>query len=574
VSTTASGYINNIDRSFPIPGQDNNSQGFRDNWTNIANALTEINSATSYLGFYAVDVTNTTTSFSGNTISDVNLLNFSESLWDNGTQSGDITIDYSLGNYQNVRLNSGVHNITITNWPGQGRASDLTLMITPVGSGATSVNFVGATALGPSSNPYLLTAPTNVFTLINEFSTLASTSTTFVKLVNELVVSSTSTIQQVANTYVVAAPTDVNSTDQFYSISSSTGANGSLVVNTQFNSNLVAANVAFTPNFVTANTVYGNWSSPTNTTATQFQVNSVNGIIVGATFGVNTTGTLQTVTVVNDVNQTITCTPGFPTGIGTGTKIIFRNPSFHDYSEDTAFPVLATMSNNYANTFSGTATNFNGAIYANKNYLEITYADFGQQNSNTFVASTLAINTVTDNSSNLANTQFIHQVLPYGSIIMWYGSVASIPYGWALCDGTNGTPNLVDQFIIGAGADNAGLPTTSITGSPTSLGGSKDSIVPLHTHATVEPNDGAGHEHQVNFYNSTGTATTVTSGPNLAGSGNETQLVTTYTLFANANITIASTGTSTTNTNLPPYHALCYIMKISGNVATAPNQGS
>ena len=132
-ATTAGAYINNINLTFPVPGQDNNSQTFRDNWENISNALTEINSATNYLSSYAVDVTNTTTTFNGNTISDVNLVNVSETLWENGAQSGDITIDYSLGNYQNIELNSGVHNITVANWPGQGLASELTLLITPTG---------------------------------------------------------------------------------------------------------------------------------------------------------------------------------------------------------------------------------------------------------------------------------------------------------------------------------------------------------------------------------------------------------------------------------------------------------
>ncbi len=41
--------------------------------------------------------------------------------------------------------------------------------------------------------------------------------------------------------------------------------------------------------------------------------------------------------------------------------------------------------------------------------------------------------------------------IPSGGIIMWSGSVASIPQGWALCDGTNGTPDLKDRFVISAG---------------------------------------------------------------------------------------------------------------------------
>ena len=43
------------------------------------------------------------------------------------------------------------------------------------------------------------------------------------------------------------------------------------------------------------------------------------------------------------------------------------------------------------------------------------------------------------------------QPIPSGGIIMWSGSIASIPATWALCDGTNGTPNLKSRFVIGAG---------------------------------------------------------------------------------------------------------------------------
>ena len=42
-------------------------------------------------------------------------------------------------------------------------------------------------------------------------------------------------------------------------------------------------------------------------------------------------------------------------------------------------------------------------------------------------------------------------LMPSRGIIMWSGTAADIPTGWALCDGTNGTPNLTDRFVLGAG---------------------------------------------------------------------------------------------------------------------------
>ena len=41
--------------------------------------------------------------------------------------------------------------------------------------------------------------------------------------------------------------------------------------------------------------------------------------------------------------------------------------------------------------------------------------------------------------------------IPSGAIVLWSGSVGSIPSGYYLCNGQNGTPNLQDSFIIGAG---------------------------------------------------------------------------------------------------------------------------
>src|SRR5210317_1853229 len=66
---------------------------------------------------------------------------------------------------------------------------------------------------------------------------------------------------------------------------------------------------------------------------------------------------------------------------------------------------------------------------------------------------------------------------PTGGIIMWSGTIATIPSGWYLCDGTNSTPDLRNKFIIAADADDSGAAKTTITTSATQSGGSKDAIV-------------------------------------------------------------------------------------------------
>ena len=62
----------------------------------------------------------------------------------------------------------------------------------------------------------------------------------------------------------------------------------------------------------------------------------------------------------------------------------------------------------------------------------------------TITAAQIADNTIT--AAQLA----VGAVIPTGGIIMWSGTIANIPTGWALCNGTNGTPNLQDRFIVGA----------------------------------------------------------------------------------------------------------------------------
>jgi hypothetical protein len=65
-------------------------------------------------------------------------------------------------------------------------------------------------------------------------------------------------------------------------------------------------------------------------------------------------------------------------------------------------------------------------------------------------------------------------LVPSGLIAMHKGTIATIPAGWYLCDGTNGTPDLRDKFIVGARQDDAGVAKTNVSGALTQTGGSED----------------------------------------------------------------------------------------------------
>jgi hypothetical protein len=138
---------------------------------------------------------------------------------------------------------------------------------------------------------------------------------------------------------------------------------------------------------------------------------------------------------------------------------------------------------------------------------------------------------------------------PSGGIIMWSGTIATIPSGWLLCNGSSGTPDLRNRFIIGAFQDTTGVAYTTVTGVDTQTGGSKDAIVVSHTHtATVTD---AGHNHSVTVGNQSAVNGSVSGGGSIATTSPATLTTTTAT----TGITVANstTGSSGTNANLVPY---------------------
>ena len=65
-----------------------------------------------------------------------------------------------------------------------------------------------------------------------------------------------------------------------------------------------------------------------------------------------------------------------------------------------------------------------------------------------------------------------HDSIPSGVIVMWSGTLANIPSGWVLCNGTNSTPDLRDRFIVGAAAG----------ADPGSTGGALSKTTDGHSH--------------------------------------------------------------------------------------------
>jgi len=154
--------------------------------------------------------------------------------------------------------------------------------------------------------------------------------------------------------------------------------------------------------------------------------------------------------------------------------------------------------------------------------------------------------------------------VPAGVIVMWSGSLDAIPVGWALCDGTNGTPDLRDKFVRGAAAGEDPGKTGGVT--------AHQHTVAAHTHVVDAPltasSTGGSHTH---------TLPSASAGKYVSDcqTGDDCSWVSTYShthdmLSAGAhlhNVDIAAftsaSATSTTNavSNIPPYYTVAYIMK-------------
>lgn len=160
-------------------------------------------------------------------------------------------------------------------------------------------------------------------------------------------------------------------------------------------------------------------------------------------------------------------------------------------------------------------------------------------------------------SAGGSNTPTWGNAFVAGMIMLWSGSSATIPSGWVLCDGTNSTPDLRNRFVVGA-------TSTYAVGA---TGGSANAIVVSHNHtATVATTSLTGTiTNQYTAGNTYGGTSGVfsQSSYNVDGDGGESRPGRDIYFDGSHShtATISTEGSSGTNANLPPYYALCYIMK-------------
>lgn len=135
---------------------------------------------------------------------------------------------------------------------------------------------------------------------------------------------------------------------------------------------------------------------------------------------------------------------------------------------------------------------------------------------------------------------------PIGGVIMFNAAFATLPSNWQLCDGTNGTPDMTNQFVYG----------TNTEGELLDSGGSADAVIVEHTHTM---GNSGNHNHSVTAQRDTGGFTANGSPPDAKGFNQ------TFNTGSGGNHqhTINDTGEDGTGKNIPPYIKLAFIQRMS-----------
>jgi paraquat-inducible protein B len=153
----------NIDGTYPVAGQDNSSQGFRDNFNAIKNNFTEAKTEIELLQTNKANL-NATNDFSGNLITDAELKDNSETVYAHGSIDGNITLNHENGHYQTLTT-TGTITLGFLNLPVTGKLGRIILDVTVASTSHTitipSNVLVSGNVSGGDGSSDTITVPTS-----------------------------------------------------------------------------------------------------------------------------------------------------------------------------------------------------------------------------------------------------------------------------------------------------------------------------------------------------------------------------------------------------------------------------
>ena len=241
---------------------------------------------------------------------------------------------------------------------------------------------------------------------------------------------------------------------------------------------------------------------------------------------------------------------------GTGTNWIAANTTSVANAINVGVNEVSDDAEKFVSFFSGSTGNLPNQVDAGLKYnpstnLLTTTVTTAQVAQNLTGTPSISVNAITasgsvtassfiGDGSNLTNIQagqvVGNSIFVQGMIIMWNSTVASIPTGFALCDGSNGTPDLRGRFVVGHHPNNNDYEIDDTGGSES---------------VTLTVAQMPSHKHDTTFDNKRyfpgGGSTSISFG----GAGGYPADI----------FTMSNEGGGQSHENRPPYYALCYIMK-------------
>ena len=162
-------------------------------------------------------------------------------------------------------------------------------------------------------------------------------------------------------------------------------------------------------------------------------------------------------------------------------------------------------------------------------------------------------------------------LIPSGGIIMWSGLIASIPTGWSLCDGNNGTPDLRNRFIVGAGDaydrnDTGGSDSVTLTEGQIPSHDHNMQSAGDHSHTGTTSTDG-NHTHggvpsyTLSSGDTEGSAGRVNGNGTTSSAGSHSHTLNVDSAGSHTH-TMDTVGNDEAHENRPPYFAVAFIMKL------------